>query len=235
MARPVLLNNVEHRELRIVTARGAQFKDDVMFALTFPNEFRSVQAYYPIVFAPGKDGSFSPVALFGFRQGQNLFLENGDWQALYLPRMLERGPFMIGQAANGKVIHVDLDDPRLSRDAGERVFLDDGASSRYLQHINGVLASLDEGIEATPAFVAALLEHQLLQPFSLDIPSPDGTQGRFAGFHTINEEKVAGLDAAALGRLNERGYLSAIYMVIASIEHFRTLIDRANKLGAAAR
>src|SRR6476659_5251538 len=158
MARPVLLNNVEHRELRVVTARGPQFKDDVMYAFTFPNEFRSIQAYYPIVFAPGKDGSFSPVALFGFHQGQNLFLENGEWKALYLPLMLERGPFMIGHAANGKVIHVDLDDARIGRDEGERVFLDDGASTPYLQHISGVLGSLDEGVEAVPPFVAALIE-----------------------------------------------------------------------------
>jgi hypothetical protein len=235
MVRPVLLNNVEHRELRVITARGPQFNDDVMYAFTFPNEFRSVQAYYPIVFAPAKDGGFAPVALFGFRQGQNLFLENGQWQALYLPLMLERGPFMIGQAANGKVIHVDLDDPRIGQGEGERVFLDDGATAPYLQHISGVLGSLDEGVESVPPFVAALLEHQLLEPFSLDIEFQDGTQRRFAGFHTVNEEKLNRLDGAALGRLHERGFLAAIYMVIASLAHFRTLIDRANKLGAAAR
>jgi hypothetical protein len=235
MARPVLLNNVEHRGLRVITTRGPQFKDDVMFAFTFPNEFRSVQAYYPIVFAPGKDGTFSPVALFGFRQGQNLFLQNGEWQALYLPLMLERGPFMIGQAANGKVIHVDLDDPRIGQGEGERVFLDDGATTPYLQHISGVLGTLDEGVEAVPPFVAALVEHGLLEPFSLDIQFQDGTQRRFAGFHTINEEKLNRLDGAALGRLHERGFLGAIYMVIASLAHFRTLIDRVNKLDAAAR
>src|SRR4051812_18788321 len=235
MTRPVLLNNVEHRQLRVVTTRGPQFKDDVMYAFTFPNEFRSVQAHYPIVFAQGQDGGFSPVALFGFRQGQNLFLENGEWQALYLPLMLERGPFMIGHAANGKVIHVDLDDARISQAEGERVFLDDGASSPYLQHISGVLGTLDEGVEGAPAFVAALVEHDLLEPFSLDIQFDDGTPRRFAGFHTINEEKLKKLDGAALARLHERGFVAAIYMVIASLAHFRTLVDRVNKLGPADR
>jgi hypothetical protein len=235
MPRPVLLNNVEHRDLRVVTRRAPQFNDSVMYAFTFPNEFRSVQAYYPIVFAAGQDGSFTPVALFGFRQGQNLFLDNGEWQANYLPLMLERGPFLIGRAANGKVIHVDLDDPRIGGTEGERVFLENGANTDYLEHVSRVLGTLDEGVEATPPFVAALIEHQLLEPFSLDIQFRDGTQRRFGGFQTINEEKLSKLDAGALGRLHERGYLAAIYMVIASLAQFRALIDRANRLPATER
>jgi hypothetical protein len=235
MTRPALLNNIEHKDLRVITTRGKQLGDAVMYAFTFPGEFRSVQAYYPIVFGKAPDGTFSPLALFGFHDGQNLFLQDEEWQALYLPLMLERGPFLIGKAANGKVIHIDLDSPRVSQDKGERVFLEHGGNSEYLEHISRVLGGLDEGVESTAPFVAALLEHDLLESFALDIQFQDGAQHRFAGFYTINEEKLSKLDGPTLGRLHERGYLNAIYMVLASLANFRTLIDRANKLNVAER
>ncbi|MCB1609598.1 MAG: SapC family protein, partial [Xanthomonadales bacterium] len=50
MPNHVLLNNVEHQDLRVITRRGADLGDQVMFAVTFPDEFRSIQAHFPIVF-----------------------------------------------------------------------------------------------------------------------------------------------------------------------------------------
>lgn len=235
MTRHALLNNHEHKDLRVITTRGKQYGDDVMFAHTFPAEFRNVQTHYPIVFGKAQDGTFSPLALFGFRQGQNLFLNGDVWDATYLPLMVERAPFLIGTAQNGKVIHVDLDNPRVSRTEGTRLFRDNGANTDYLDHISKVLGALDEGLAAAPAFVASLVEHDLFESFALDIKFSDGTQHRFAGFYTLSEEKVRKLDGAALGRLHERGHLQPLFMVVASLSHFRVLIDRANKLDASAR
>ena len=36
MANNVLLNNIDHRDLRVITTRAADYGDDVMFAITFP-------------------------------------------------------------------------------------------------------------------------------------------------------------------------------------------------------
>ena len=74
MSQHVLLNNIDHKDLRVDTARSAALGDDVMFAATFPAEFRNVQAYYPIVFRKTAEGAFQPIALFGFQEGRNLFL-----------------------------------------------------------------------------------------------------------------------------------------------------------------
>ena len=65
------------------------YGDNVMFALTFPPEFRSIQAHYPIVFRKAAEGQFQPIALFGFTEKQNLFLKPGGWDATYLPLMVE--------------------------------------------------------------------------------------------------------------------------------------------------
>src|SRR3546814_6688784 len=78
--------------------RGARFGDRVMSSVTFPAEFRSVQAHYPIVFRATGDGSFQPIALFGLRDGENLFLDGDGWDETCLPLAVERQPFMIGTA-----------------------------------------------------------------------------------------------------------------------------------------
>jgi hypothetical protein len=235
VTRHALLNNNDHRNLRVITTHGAQYGDDVMYALTFPAEFRNVQAYYPIVFAKSKEGTFTPLALFGFREKQNLFLQGDHWDALYRPMMIERVPFLIGMSAGNKVIHIDLDHPRVSNTTGQGVFLEHGGNSEFLERVSSLLGVIGDGIDATAPFIDALVEHNLLESFVLDIEFRDGAQHRFAGFFAIQEERLVQLPAEALEKLHQRGYLQAIYMVIASLAHFRDLIERASKLNAADR
>ena len=228
--KPVQLDNKNHLDLRIVTTRGAAYGDDVMSTPVFVSEFRGVQACYPIVFQPADNGpGMQPVALLGLRTGENLFLDAHGWDAPYIPLALERGPFMIGRAGDELMIHVDLDSPRIGRGEGERVFLPHGATTDYLERMNSVLATIHAGVEAMPAFVAALLRHELLESFVLDVDAADGSQNRLAGFHTINEERLAALDAPALAELHEQGWLAAVYMVVASTAHLRDLVTRHDK------
>ncbi len=226
---PVLLDNNSHRDLRIVTTRGAAWGDDQMSTPVFLSEFRNLQAHYPIVFQPSDNGAMQPVALLGLRSGENLFLDARGWDAHYIPLALERGPFMIGRAHDELVIHVDLDSPRIGRGEGEAVFLPHGATSEYLERMNSVLLAIHEGIGALPAFMAALLRHELLESFVLDVEAADGSQNRLAGFYTIDEERLAALDAQAVAELHAQGHLGPIYMTLASIAHLRDLIERHNK------
>jgi len=228
--KPVQLDNNTHRDLRVVTTRGAAWGDDQMTSPVFVQEFRNVQAHYPIVFQQADDGpGMQPVALLGLRFGENLFLEEHGWDAAYIPLAFERGPFMIGRAGDQLMVHVDMDSPRIGDGIGEPVFLPHGGLTEYLEHINSVLAAIHQGVEAMPAFIAALLRHELLESFVLDIQAADGSQNRLAGFHTIHEERLAALDGPALAELHAAGWLAAIYMVLASTAHMRDLVDRYNR------
>lgn len=233
MTSHVPLNNIDHRDLRVVTARGAAYGDDVMAAVTFPGEFRNIQACYPIVFQKAADGTgFQPLALLGLREGQNLFLREGRWDAPYLPLAIERQPFLIGFEADGQpVVHVDLDSPRIGRGEGEGqgepVFLPYGGMTEHLERISSVLQALHDGLQRTPAFVDALLKHELLEAFALEFEGPGGAPQRWSGCYTIHEERLSRLGAAALGELNAGGHLLDIYMAVASVARFRDLIDRA--------
>lgn len=230
MTSSVLLNNVDHQALRVVTQRGAPWGDNVMSSVVFPAEFRNLQAHYPIVFQKTADGTaFQPVALFGFSEGQNLFLTPQGWDAACLPMAVERQPFMIGRAGDELMMHIDLASPRVSETAGEPIFLPLGGHTEFLERMTTLLLAVHEGVQATPAFVQALLAHDLLESFVLDVELDDGTQSRLAGLYTIHEDHLAALGAEALDQLHRAGHLQAIYMVLASLSNLRSLIDRQNQ------
>lgn len=233
MTHHVLLNNVDHKDLRVITTRGAQYGDDVMYAVTFPSEFRNIQAHYPIVFRKNAQGQFEPIALLGFQERQNLFLTARGWDATYIPLTIERLPFLIGFSADKQpMMHVDLDSPRISRTEGEAVFREYGGNTEFLERMSSVLLAIHQGIAGVQPFIAALLEHELLESFVLDVQLANGSQNRLAGFYAINEERLQGLDGAVLERFNRAGYLQAIHMAIASLSQFRALIERMNKRNA---
>ena len=230
MPNHVLLNNIDHKDVRIDTRRGAAYGDDVMLAITFPAEFRDVQAHYPIVFRKTPDSaSFEPVVLFGFQERENLYLGPDGWDASYVPLAIERQPFLIGMTGGEPMVHIDLASPRVSGAEGEAVFLTHGGNTDYLERVNSTLLSIYQGLQATPPFIAALLEHSLLESFVVDIELDDGSQNRLAGFYTINEDKLNALSGEVVARLHQNGYLQALYMVLASLSNFPSLIARKNR------
>ena len=237
MTKLALLNNVDHKALRVITRHAAAYGDALMYAPTFPAEFRSVQGCYPIVFQKrGDTGQFQPLALLGFEDGENLFLNSAGWDATYIPMSVERLPFFIGGqrsaepgAAPRRVIHIDLDHPRISSSEGELLFREYGGTTDYLDRVNAMLDKLDQGLAATPAFVEALLAHDLLESFVLDVTLKNGSENRLAGFYTINEERLRTLGSTAVSALHAQDFLEPLYMVVASMSQLRELIDRRNR------
>jgi hypothetical protein len=122
-----------------------------------------------------------------------------------------------------------MESPRIGRGEGEPVFLPHGATTEYLERMNSVLLAIHEGVQAMPAFIDALLRHELLESFVLDVEAADGSQNRLAGFYTVNEERLAALDAQAVAQLHAQGHLAPLYMTLASIAHLRDLIERHNR------
>lgn len=224
---PQLLNNIQHKDLRVITQRGARWGDDIMSAPVTVDEFRKLQAHYPIVFQPDGQGGFAPAALFGLQEGENLFLNEQGWDADYLPLSVQRLPFSIGIADGELHMMIDIDSKRVSHGAeGEAVFLPHGGTTDLTENANAVLRALHEGLEATADFVQTLIRYGLLESFVLDVERPDGSHGQLTGFHFIHEERLAALDAETIGLLHQADYLQPIYMAIASVSNFKVLIKR---------
>ena len=235
MSRHVLLNNIDHKDLRIITERSAKFGDDIMCAMVFPVEFRTLLEEYPIVFHRHPDtDEIVPVALFGIEQNENLFLDNGIWQASYIPMIMQRDPFLIGQQSRPDqpseppqmVIHVDMDSPRVSTREGQHVFLPHGGNSEFIENIAAMLKAIHFGQQENKAFADALKQHQLLEPFVVDIELQKNRQHRLSGFHTINEQTLRTLSDQEIAALHRQGFLPLIYAALFSLSKLNTLIAR---------
>lgn len=233
MSKNALLDNVTHKDLKIITARGATYGDDLWHAPIVPREFRQVAATYPIVFRKiAATNQFEAVALFGFAAKENLFLDENGWQADYIPLSVERIPFMIGQTTDRitgeqqSVIHIDMEHPRISFSEGTNVFLEHGGNTPYLERINSVLAELVSGLNAGKRFVDILLAEDLLEPFTLKFPVDAQHSIELNGFYTINEDILRSLGGDQLSRLHNQNFLELIYMVIASLSNIGKLIRK---------
>jgi hypothetical protein len=233
MTRYELLNNVAHKDLRVVMRFGPEFGDNIGMVPAFPSEYAELQREYPIFFRKDPEtGAWQSVALLGFEQHENLFLQDGRWNAAYLPGAAAKGPFLIGfqeQHIDGElrkepVIHVDLEHPRVSFSEGEAVFLPQGGQSPYLQHIASVLRGIRDGVEFGTAMFAALDSMELIQPVSLDVQLDDKHRVSVNGLYGIDREKLGALDAGSLQRLNQAGYLEGCYLVLASLYNVRRLM-----------
>ena len=236
MSAHAILTKEAHGALRIRTEGGEAFGDAVMSCLVVPDEFRRVQEDYPILFRLGAErDAFTALALFGFEQGENLYLDGDRWDARNRPLAMDIQPFLIGGAepAAEKQVHIDMASPRIVQGIaggeGVRVFDEFGQPTPYLERIAEQLGALDQGYQALADFFAALRRHELLEPLTLDVTLDDGSTNRLVGFHVIDEDRLAGLDGAALAELNREGHLLPIFMAVASLGHVGALVDRKNR------
>lgn len=230
-----LLNNVAHKNLRVIRDHTLAYGDNEMVAVTFPQEFRTIQNEYPIFFQKNPEtGKFSSVALMGLRQQENLFLSEKGWDAHYIPASVKRRPFLIGvrspkpgeeDHASG-MVYVDMDSPRVNEDRGDAVFLPHGGYSPYLESIIELLEYIQYGTELNDRFIDALLENELLEIVKLEITLTSGEQNNLIGFYTINEDRLLALDGESIISLHSKGYLEFIYMILASHTNVSRLISR---------
>ncbi len=233
MSNHAILTAETHRDLRVRPERAPELGDGVMCCLTVPAEFRQVQNEYPILFRlDAERETFAAYAMFGFENGENLFLDGGRWDARYRPLAIDIQPFLIGQtdaADADKQVHVDMNSPRIATSEGVRVFDDTGRPTPYLETMAEKLGALDAGYQATADFMAALRALDLLEPMSLDITLNDGSTNRLVGFHVIDENKLRALDADDVADLHAKGYLMPIFMAVASLSNITDLVARKNK------
>ena len=225
----VLLNNVDHHDLCVITRRGAELGDGVNQVMLFPTEFEAAQREYPIVFRRDAEGALRPVALLGLTRGENLFLDGeGGWRARYVPALLSRGPFSIAapETAEGEpMIRVDLDDPRVSRSEGTPVFLTHGGNSPYLEQVTAVLRTIYVGHHLLDPMIAAFEAAGLLRPVNLEARVAEGEVYAIPDALVIDRERLAALDGPELAALHEGGFLQAAFMAAASLGMVQRLVE----------
>ncbi|MDT8757429.1 SapC family protein [Sphingomonas psychrotolerans] len=231
MTNRVLLDNVDHRDLKVALRYGAAYGDAVNQLPIFPVEFEEAQRDFPILFRRDAEGELQAVVLLGLDRDENLFLDGDKWTSRHIPLVQQRGPFSLAVGPGGSplaepVLHVDLDDPRVGAADGQPLFLPQGGNGRYLDHVTRVLELLRSNVEAARHMYAAFESLGLLQPLELDVELDEERRYAIADYSGITAETLADLNGAELEQLSRDGYLRPAVLASASLGNVSQLIDR---------
>jgi len=220
----VALNTETHKDLRVQSVASARYGDAQRFVPVIVNEFAFLVPHYPIFLAKDSEtGGFYCGAMLGIDEGENLFLaEDGSFDG-YRPLNLRRGPFFTA----GSDIAIDLDHPRVDT-GGQPLFTETGEPSDYLKSIVGLFQDLRPGLEQTRIFIETLMKMKLVEPIDISLAFDDGTKRQLDGLYTINQEAMKKLADGDIIDLFRRGYLQAVYRMIASLRQVPILAQKKN-------
>ena len=222
----VLLNNVDHRDLRVAIGHHARYGDAINQTRVFPAEFEELQRDYAILLRRAETGDLYATVLLGLDPDENLFLDGERWDARYIPATRARGPFSIGVGEHGEpMVYVEPDHPRIVAD-GEPVFRDLGGNAPLLDHVSAMLQRIYVGLESERAMFDAFEAAGLIEPATLQLDLGEGRRYTIPDRFTIDAARLAALDGAALERLHRDDVLRPALWIASSLGNLRHLIDR---------
>lgn len=192
-------------------------------------EFADASRFYPILFAAGQGNG--PIILTGVSD-HNVFVRNDQWEdRFYVPGYIRRYPFMLGG------IEGDPDRLVLVIDAASDFFAPGGteglplfennAPSQFTKDAMSFCETWQRESLNAAEYVKALRDKGLLVGKRLDGTLPSGRKFSINGFETIDQQKLADLDAETVVAWHRRGWLGACYLHIISLNRVDDLIARA--------
>jgi hypothetical protein len=239
MAHLVAIEPARHQQLYVLPEQVDVHAAGQNLIPVVPAELTHVATQLPVVLAKnGETGQFVLAALTGFTPNENLLLQQGRWQGLYLPLQIQRQPFFVGKAtpdAEDYVVCIDIESPAMGQNqplpaGAELLFLADGRETDFYRQAKQRLVHLLQGEQQRDALIEVLLRCQLLQPMSLDITFADQSTTRLNGLYTIDADKLAALAPELVVQLHQQGHLAAIYAILGSAAQIYGLIARKNQL-----
>ena len=224
---PIALNSETHRKLKIKpSTEGWKFSGKTNSVLLAGVEFAEACKHFPIVFAKVGEQRVLPVALLGFRDQENLFVDaGGQWKSEYVPAYIRRYPFVLAKADAGGQLTVCIDEayPGFGADEGQPLFTDKGESTDYLKGVLGFLQEYQAQLDRTDKFLEALRDCDLLVDAAANVKLPGGESFSLAGLMMVDERKLQALPDAKTLRLFRSGDMAWIYCHLASISNMNRL------------
>lgn len=229
------LSREKHRDWRIEPTTNYAFAAKTNSVYIAGAEFMRAAKEYPIVFSRRADGAVFPVVLLGFKNEQNLFVDNkGTWQAGYIPAYVRRYPFILAETSQDGEANftVCLDEAyegfTRSRDKGQTLFDEAGEPSGLLEHSMEFLKEYQGHINLTNAFCKQLQALDLLETVRADIALADGEKQALGGFLCVNRSKLKQLQTDKLAHLVQRDQLELVYSHLLSLSNLDNLLKRGN-------
>ncbi|HTG38157.1 SapC family protein [Sphingomonas sp.] len=221
-----LLNAGDHAELRLGPPSGPP----PHFVQIVLDELAGAASICPIFLTKSPEtGAFYVGAMLGFKADEAVLVDTAERSGTFDPLDWARRGFYV----SGEQIAIDAGDPRFADPAGEPMFERDGRPAPALVNMTRTLGRLKAGMDATQAFVDAMLAHKLVEAIDVSLDFDDGERLNLAGLYTISLDSLGELDDAAALALFRAGHLQAAYIMSQSLRQVARLARRRNERLAA--
>jgi hypothetical protein len=230
---PVALDKSLHRQstLRLPVADWSQLSGMNSIFLTAA-ECANAASDMPIVFIrAGADAQgvvdYAPIGVFGLTEGENLFLDAGQWRGTHLPALMAAYPFCVQRADGDRtLVCIDAACAGLAEGGdGLRLFDDAGEPSELTRNKQAELERLDAQIALTRQVGRRLADLKLFVQRRFDATLPDGRKLSLEGFYTIDEDRVKALPDATVLAMHRDGLLGFIHAHWVSMGQMRRLLQ----------
>ena len=224
---PELLNPQVHGSLGLVQAeRPYDFaRNTRAVPITVP-EFQVAQKSFPIIFAELDNPM--PLVVVGRSDDVNLFVDaDGNWeQGVYIPAYVRRYPFALATRSEDQfVVVVDRAADSVGENPDQPFFEGDQVTAQT-QSLIDFCGQYDAETRATAEFGVRLRELGLLTGQQVSRKKPDGQDEVIANYVAVDVDKLNALDANVLEDLFRKGYLSAIFAHLFSLEGWQRVLER---------
>ncbi len=226
MSKIVPLNSSAHAKLRVKGLADLQASVGQQIVPLVVHEFPQAGNDSPVVFVKtAENDQFQAVQLLGLAEGENLMVDGDRWNGGYIPFVLRGAPFRLlktSPEADQVTVGIDEESTLVSEEEGEALFNEDGSATDYLKQRTDDLQRFVQHGQVTQAFVARLVELELLVPQELNLELA-GKKTNISGIYLVSEQKLRELDDETVLDLNKRGFLRAIHAHLMSLGQARRL------------
>lgn len=229
----VELNSHHHGALKVLESSTMTFaKQQHLSSIRVTEVTQSVCNFPVLVTRVAGSGNWSISGVTGLELGANLFVEDDQWQATYMPKSFQSYPFYLMQTNKAQadyVVGADVTSDAFSETDGQPLFDDKGKATLFLNSAKTLLEDNIKNDILTYQFVKTLDELDLLKPIDLLVNYNDGTVNTLTGMHTVDEDRLQSLAPGAFEDLHKNGYLAPIYAMLISLYQLNTLVNKHNE------
>lgn len=237
-AHVVTVTKDKHAKTRVKRNPDFAHAKELNLAAVMLTELSAVTANFPVIFIQHPETKVvKPVAMFGLRPGENYFYGKDNWDATYVPLLIQRHPFLIGaDDANPDsttlTMCIDTTSPYVTENEGDdaiALFDANGNGTDFLANRNALLREIFEGERLTEQFTRKVQELDLLKPFEILVQEPDGSVRRITGLMTFDEVKLRQLPDDKVLEMNKLDFLAACYVIYGSLFQIHRMMLLRNR------
>jgi hypothetical protein len=224
-----------HATLKLRPVTDFRFAKDTHAVPVIGPEFGDLMRDYPIVFAMGDDGRFTPTVMVGLRQNENLFVDaDGRWDASYIPFFVRRFPFVTVETGEDDAVVCIEETAAKALEApdGMPLFVAGKPSEEMTRLAQALFAARDDA-KRVEEWTKLLADAGLFKQVSASADLPNGEQVSMDGMWVVDEEKLRTLGPEQAKTWLDNGLLSLVFAHLFSLRNLEQIVDRLQKRQAA--